>query len=101
PRPHSPLPSFPTRRSSDLSLWSQTPVRQLTQILTRPVFKSLCRHPTNKRSMTVGHGYAVPNTWWYPGKPTRRINALKGGDGLLLDRKSTRLNSSHDQISYA
>lgn len=34
--------------------------------------------------MTVGHGYAVPNTWWYPGKPTRRINALKGSDGLLL-----------------
>jgi hypothetical protein len=44
----------------------------------------ICRYPTNKRSMTVGHGYAVPNTWWYPGKPTRRINALKGGDGLLL-----------------
>lgn len=34
--------------------------------------------------MIVGHGYAVPNTWWYPRKPTRRINALKGGDGLLL-----------------
>lgn len=32
----------------------------------------------------MGHGYAVLNTWWYPGKPTRRINALKGGDGLPL-----------------
>src|SRR2546430_7590302 len=34
----------------------------------------------------------APWSWWY--------DAARGG-GILGDRKSTRLNSSHSQISYA
>src|SRR2546430_3585504 len=37
-------------------------------------------------------------------KPVMRVSGSKGAGGALqvyLDRKSTRLNSSHSQISYA
>src|SRR5206468_5333974 len=34
--------------------------------------------------------------------PHRQEEKIKNGDpAILIDRKSTRLNSSHDQISYA
>src|SRR3989442_10092769 len=35
------------------------------------------------------------------GIPANRLTDLQGLAGLLLDRKSTRLNSSHVRISYA
>src|SRR5438876_9474230 len=34
-------------------------------------------------------------------RPSRRARASRDGRGSLLDRKSTRLNSSHPSISYA
>src|SRR2546430_3007631 len=33
--------------------------------------------------------------------PSRNSASVGGGSSLKLDRKSTRLNSSHSQISYA
>src|SRR2546430_7484727 len=38
----------------------------------------------------------VPTGWWRGVGPTRSVFAVES-----LDRKSTRLNSSHSQISYA
>src|SRR2546430_4210101 len=39
---------------------------------------------------------------WYFGLPSSSSHALMGGySGAAIDRKSTRLNSSHSQISYA
>src|SRR5206468_11593447 len=86
PRPHPALPSFPTRRSSDLDA-------------LRAHHRALARR------------YA---TWPPPGQGDARRYALRhalihraeAGDWadawrLAGDRKSTRLNSSHDQISYA
>src|SRR2546421_9419579 len=37
----------------------------------------------------------------YRGEPFVRVVGSEGGAGPHTDRKSTRLNSSHDQISYA
>src|SRR2546430_3701344 len=34
-------------------------------------------------------------------EPLRQIVANAGKEGAVIDRKSTRLNSSHSQISYA
>src|SRR5205085_9571040 len=78
------LPPFPTRRSSDLGL----PV-----VLAGPagaVDPLLTALP--------GAGVVVPAR--APGAEDR-CRALAAGRVRLLDRKSTRLNSSHSQISYA
>src|SRR2546428_10029488 len=46
------------------------------------------------------------NEWPNTLSPTMRVSSkgsakMNAVDGSILDRKSTRLNSSHDQISYA
>src|SRR5206468_10798304 len=70
---HPDLPSFPTRRSSDL-------VRRMLETHPDvPVFAAALDRELNDR------GYILPGL----------------GDAGDRDRKSTRLNSSHDQISYA
>src|SRR5206468_11757685 len=72
-RDHRDLHSFPTRRSSDLSR-------------SFPI-------PAVRPSWTRGR-----RTW------TTAARAATGAIGrrtISIDRKSTRLNSSHDQISYA
>src|SRR5206468_12240733 len=78
---HRDLHSFPTRRSSDLG---QRDVRRLAG-------RGVYRRGVRARGDPVGAGH-----------PDAR---LAGQAGQLrderLDRKSTRLNSSHDQISYA
>src|SRR5206468_10255490 len=85
------LHSFPTRRSSDL------------RRLPRP-------HP-----LAQGGGGEIPLLRRQPGGHLRHVGGgaergrgaavprrlLQGGGGGVRDRKSTRLNSSHDQISYA
>src|SRR5205085_11047487 len=75
---HRPLHSFPTRRSSDLAI-------QETQVLTSGI------------SSEYGH---------FTGGVLNVITKSGGNDFTAsvrdnLDRKSTRLNSSHSQISYA
>src|SRR2546421_4936349 len=45
--------------------------------------------------------YSPPRTSAYPSKVPEASRRCSGPCGRNLDRKSTRLNSSHDQISYA
>src|SRR5688572_31274711 len=78
--PHRHLPSFPTRRSSDLIVTARRPAidAHAGRIDIRVFRGDLADH----RDMIVEPDFA---------------EILPGGQ----DRKSTRLNSSHSQISYA
>src|SRR5206468_9417545 len=98
--PHRPPPSFPTRRSSDLD------------------FTSTCASAARTAARTAANSKPV-RALWATGKGRFRTKgrfasaSIRGTswetidrcDGTLTvvrqDRKSTRLNSSHDQISYA
>src|SRR5206468_10546387 len=76
---HLPLHSFPTRRSSDLSSAAR---------FSRP---ACCSSPAHS-SRTI--------RWRRrPARRSRRCSMTRTSSSR--DRKSTRLNSSHDQISYA
>src|SRR5206468_11926689 len=80
------LPSFPTRRSSDLNHLARAiaglaPLRQ-------PLRKRITRGPRRQTEKIDAHRNRMST-------PTRYVEPRS------LDRKSTRLNSSHDQISYA
>src|SRR5206468_11536668 len=93
------LHSFPTRRSSDL------------------VFLAFVRSQCNQASFRMIGPYCPGSietgTVWHADieKSNIRQKLLKESDSLVavrcfrhhghIDRKSTRLNSSHDQISYA
>src|SRR5207249_6882582 len=79
------LHSFPTRRSSDLALASGR-IRNLNEcgFRQRPDLHSIEPHgvvPSHRFHQFVEDG--------------------RDGKNFLLDRKSTRLNSSHVSISYA
>src|SRR2546430_11556774 len=61
------------------------------------------------RSTLFPYNDALP-IWWQPGlvqmtpyllAKREGMKLEKRGDPLVVDRKSTRLNSSHSQISYA
>src|SRR5690606_40995690 len=91
---HRPLPSFPTRRSSDLGKLSPHAFSQIFKKLKNGVgFLSVERfifdHPSQsapiQQSVQRGH--------------LKRSYSLQHPE--ILDRKSTRLNSSHVKISYA
>src|SRR5206468_11202141 len=90
PAPRPDLPSFPTRRSSDLLHAALRP-QTAGSLLRRSLQAAL------RRSEDAAEGQA--------GRPENRQAGKEGPDGLRVrtqrDRKSTRLNSSHDQISYA
>src|SRR5438105_9717470 len=75
---HRDLHSFPTRRSSDLPRWL-----------------CACADRTRFRRR---HRFRVDRT-----EEARRIELIWGSDREVAaqDRKSTRLNSSHEWISYA
>src|SRR5206468_4366001 len=77
------LPTFPTRRSSDLG----DPYR----LGVLPRVRQPVAHGDHERAR---HRPA-------PGFPLSRRERGSGGEDVGRDRKSTRLNSSHDQISYA
>src|SRR5690606_41671269 len=81
------LPSFPTRRSSDLIATVGLPARR-----TRYVSVRALAFPADRCHHAGG----------WPGHCDDDA-AHHGGRGvaLCLDRKSTRLNSSHVKISYA
>src|SRR5690348_17567932 len=77
--------SFPTRRSSDLGCTSDLMRTIVTNDGSGPWLRYALRRSTRCRSFSdLLHGVPEP-TWPRPG----------------LDRKSTRLNSSHPSISYA
>src|SRR5690606_39374293 len=99
-RPPPPPPSFPTRRSSDLQRPDLRPPRppQPNVHARRP---DHLPGPEVRRADRAGAHLPVP---LLPDRPKRFDDP--GGDhrvrlGLVADRKSTRLNSSHVKISYA
>src|SRR5206468_6712204 len=82
------LHSFPTRRSSDL-----------TQVLLPRPLEGGCRWTASPPQNTRPLEYSVAYAWF-----TYQIDVLTISSSIVgspIDRKSTRLNSSHDQISYA
>src|SRR5205807_8241659 len=91
PHPRDP-PPFPTRRSSDL------PVRRPVQ--RQVAYRHLAGEQRSPRSDRDGVGPRVggEHVQWL-GAGDAQTTALP--DGEQVDRKSTRLNSSHLVISYA
>src|SRR5206468_7707202 len=91
------LPSFPTRRSSDLTgfwYWTVTvSFAGLTQTWSffLPSSPSTTDLYSTANTPAGGAGSGFTN-------PMTAVGDLIDGG---TDRKSTRLNSSHDQISYA
>src|SRR5206468_12591273 len=80
------LHSFPTRRSSDL----------LSQV-GRTASSAIC----TPRAVTPSSSTRKRKSWLSAG-PESGLASSRGGQGFFQqDRKSTRLNSSHDQTSYA
>src|SRR5690606_41693962 len=89
---HLDLNSFPTRRSSDL-----IPKKQLDLYLKVPIVKTIVKNKILKglglnQCKIVATGAAIT--------PAFLKEFYKKLD-IHLDRKSTRLNSSHVKISYA
>src|SRR5690606_41080019 len=91
---HRPLPSFPTRRSSDLHRAGSPSLAQRTHdlsgrlialVIALLVFAIFAANVTD----LINHAVVVP----------RILGAVFVF--LVLDRKSTRLNSSHVKIPYA
>src|SRR5205085_10413551 len=84
------LPSFPTRRSSDLEILEPKPrlrfQRHLQHALMRPA------GPEKNRIDWIRGGLH---------SDIAKGDVDVAGAGNIEDRKSTRLNSSHSQISYA
>src|SRR5207248_10750632 len=99
-RRHRALPSFPTRRSSDLDLAQNFEFCvadfELDE-LRRIVEQTMREIPAHRVPIWFGsnHDHSRMATRWGKGDERRHRAAL------FLDRKSTRLNSSHRTISYA
>src|SRR3712207_7166119 len=84
-------------------------------MIRRPPRSTLFPYTTLFRSPLMGKGEAVVETqpigvllaiepWNYPFYQVVRVagpNLVLGNNVILKDRKSTRLNSSHANISYA
>src|SRR5205085_11362839 len=85
--PRRALHSFPTRRSSDLGIACRDDDRRASAARDRR--RQLCERDVCRRH--AGRNRAIGRTW----KRGRCSAAIE------RDRKSTRLNSSHSQISYA
>src|SRR5438067_9544648 len=86
PTSHQDLPSFPTRRSSDLAILSK-----LQSGDVRVVDQLKFDEPKTKLMAQVYKALGIDRSCLF---------ALAGRDETL-DRKSTRLNSSHVSSSYA
>src|SRR5207245_9482762 len=89
-RHHPDLPSFPTRRSSDLDTRNDSVPRQVPDREDGRQFPNSCHRQRRQlvRSLVTGSARfcLVPDHWRHSAQ---------------VDRKSTRLNSSHGSISYA
>src|SRR5688572_31094387 len=82
---------FPTRRSSDLkmSIDDNAMFRHKDLIDLRDIYEE---DPLEVEASKFGLNYI---------KLDGNVACMVNGAGLAIDRKSTRLNSSHSQISYA
>src|SRR5205814_9080264 len=101
--PHLPPPTpspFPTRRSSDLDVVSTREVGT-TITLYLPLVDGRER---KERAPAVPHGSArilIVDDEPVQLRTGRRVLVRLGYEVEVIDRKSTRLNSSHLGISYA
>src|SRR5207249_10383160 len=90
------LPSFPTRRSSDLGVFTANMLNLMLAGLTIAAVWLAGREFGRLPGLAAGLTAATcPWLTWLSG-----IAYVENGM-LFLDRKSTRLNSSHVSISYA
>src|SRR5206468_7022840 len=99
--PHPALPSFPTRRSSDLR--EERPdvdhiYMQAVQSMTGHGGWPMTVFLTPEGAPFYGGTYFPPAPRHGLPSFSQLLNAIADA---WRDRKSTRLNSSHDQISYA
>src|SRR5206468_11109420 len=91
---HRDLHSFPTRRSSDLR---HDPRERRRISGARAVGRAQVREDPQRQGVSAGPEKVIRDQ-------IRALTAyhVQSAEGMVkLDRKSTRLNSSHDQISYA
>src|SRR5690606_41262665 len=101
PPHHCPPLSFPTRRSSDLPHnLSPHPAEALVLARISPAVRE--RAAAVRLMVFDVDGVLTDGSLYYgeSGELFKRFHA-HDGHGLRLDRKSTRLNSSHVKISYA
>src|SRR5207249_5550859 len=91
-RPHPALHSFPTRRSSDLR-------RRLSVEERMALFVKVGEAVAYAHGNLVVHRDIKPSNVLVAG--SGEVKLLDFGIAKVLDRKSTRLNSSHVSISYA
>src|SRR5206468_12854441 len=92
---HRHLPSFPTRRSSDLA--RQFGVARDVLVKRRSNVEALARDALGDPA----RGHAPGAAAFRARQHALDARLLDRTDDRAEDRKSTRLNSSHDQISYA
>src|SRR5205085_11822144 len=100
PRPHRALPSFPTRRSSDLCgiIGLVQPLPATAAVLDQACAQGLIPVAVlDDAQAAVSLGRALHAAGGRVIEVTFRTSAAVRS----IDRKSTRLNSSHSQISYA
>src|SRR5206468_10870233 len=91
-------PSFPTRRSSDLSARLQPPADRRSAPARSCSTWRRCASTVNQ--LTPRQGSVLALNPFTGSLGTGEVVTFTNG-ASLVDRKSTRLNSSHDQISYA
>src|SRR5205085_9577330 len=93
PADRTTLPSFPTRRSSDL----------VHLEALAPAAVDVIEHPLQgpQPAEQAVHGILVEAAVARRGDDVLHRGHAAFGAAFLGDRKSTRLNSSHSQISYA
>src|SRR5690606_41468252 len=97
---HRALPSFPTRRSSDLDSWYWDspidPNYQYETFVSEELVKWIDK---NYNTIASREGRAI--TGLSMGGHGGLYLGFRNLDVFGADRKSTRLNSSHVEISYA
>src|SRR5206468_7991731 len=98
--PRSARHSSPTRRSSDLRAPRSAGTRRGSR-LTAGVGARLLEGAPFAEDIRAGVARDVATYTAEQGHPPGLAVVICGRDAPSIDRKSTRLNSSHDQISYA
>src|SRR5207249_12252131 len=99
--PHPPTHPFPTRRSSDLSHPARVQQEHLDGMGRQQLEDAVALEPVRQGEERVGprHPQELALLGLASGRGAGGLaeHEVRGG---LLDRKSTRLNSSHVSISY-
>src|SRR5690606_41791502 len=100
-RDHPHLHSFPTRRSSDLRQRNRirmTAISYVNSLLVDEPKKRRAR--THARFVNTAMMATLDGAVISDGLEDGRVVSGVGGQHDFVDRKSTRLNSSHVKISY-